>query len=118
MPGNLSPTAVIKDAATEVTVEPTAATAIADETTEMTPRGLVANVKACRVKVPLAVFEAILQPPPAVRTREWAVFAAMLLDAIVHVIVVKPSVPVAGGHAATGAMSSVVQTPVTPAFMV
>ncbi len=74
--------------------------------------GLDADVMACRVKVPLAVFEAILQF--VVRIKEWAI-AAIGCAAIVHVIVVKPAVPVAGGHAATGAVSTVVQKPVAPA---
>ena len=70
---------------------------------------------ACRVKDTLAVFEAILQFVPAVMIREWGVAAAMFcVDVAVHVIVVKPAVPVAGGQAARGAVSTVVQTPVAP----
>jgi len=70
MPGNLSPGTVVTElvaAATEVTVEPAAVTATPDETAEMTPEmrveepDPVTDAKACRVKDPLAVFEAILQ---------------------------------------------------------
>ncbi len=116
MPGNLSPGTAVTElvaAATEVTVEPVAGKVTLVETTEITPLGLVADVMACKVKVPLAVFEAILQF--VARIKEWAVVAAIGCDAIVHVIVVKPAVPVAGGHAATGAVSAVVQRPVAPA---
>jgi len=43
------------------------------------------------------------------------VVAAKLAVVTVHVIVVKPAVPVAGGQAATGAVSTVVQAPEGPA---
>lgn len=70
IPGNLSPGTAVTElvaAATEVTVEPAAVTATADETAEMMPEMTVftpvpvTDAKACRVKDPLAVFEAILQ---------------------------------------------------------
>ena len=67
MPGNLSPGTELVAAATEVTVAPAAVTATTDETAEMTPEMTVeepdpaTDAKACRVKDPLAVFEAILQ---------------------------------------------------------
>ncbi len=48
------------------------------------------------------------------RTIVYAVSAAKLVVVTVHVIVVKPAVPVAGGHAATGAVSTVVQAPMGP----
>ena len=44
----------------------------------------------------------------------YAVAAAKLVVVTVHVIVVKLAVPVAGGHAATGAVSAVVQVPEGP----
>ena len=48
------------------------------------------------------------------RTIVYAVAAAKLVFVTVHVIVVKLAVPVAGGHAATGAVSAVVQVPEGP----
>jgi len=59
-PGNLSPATEVAAAATEETAEDTGATATADEAAVIMPPVVA---KACTVKVPLAVFEAILQLP-------------------------------------------------------
>ncbi len=67
MPGNLSPGTAVTElvaAATEVTVEPVAGTAAGVETPVIIPLallGFACAVMACKVKVPAAELEAILQ---------------------------------------------------------
>ena len=64
MPGNLSPVTELAAAATAVTVEPVAGTAAPVETAVMMPLaefGFAVVVMACKVKVPAAELEAILQ---------------------------------------------------------
>jgi len=82
IPGNLSAGAEFAAGATVVTVEPTATTLTAAETAEITP---FEAEKACRVNIPLAVLENILNP---VRIRAMGVAAVMDPAATEHVIVV------------------------------
>jgi len=107
-PTTLSAATEFVAAATEATVEPAAKTFTPDEAEEITPPKVD---NACREKVPLAVFVAILQLVPAVMVRVVAVVVKLAV-ATVHFIVVKPADPVAPGHAATGGESVVVQIPV------
>ena len=67
-PGNLSPATEVAAVATEETAEDTACTATAGEAAVIMPLTEFGFAKACTVKVPLAVFEAILQ-----------LFAAMII---------------------------------------